>query len=376
MAASVVTGFVITALHALDSRNCAVLLLLDLFSAFDTVDHEILIHRLRTRFGIKVKALDWFRSYLTNRSQFVNIDGSKSDTHNMTCAVPQGSVLGPILYLLYTSALADILQRHNMLFHFYADDTQLYTSFACNDEHDLSSTAHGIEDCLADIKTWMLLNKLKLIGDKTELLVIHSRYRPSPVFSLNCGYDIIAPSDMARNIGMIFDKNMTVIPQINSVCKGAFYHLQNIARIRKFLTPKSTEILVHAFISSKLDYCNSLLYGVPKFQLEKLQHVQNADARLITQSCKYDHITPVLINLHWLPVEYRVKFKLLLLTFKALNELAPKYLTEMIEYYTPSRTLRSSSAFLLKQVRFNLQSYGEKSFTISAPMLWNNLPLL
>ena len=221
----------------------------------------------------------------------------------------------------------------------------------------------------------MLLNKLKLNGDKTELLVIHSRYRPSPVFSLNCGYDIITPSDMARNIGVIFDKNMTMIPQLNSVCKGARYHLRNIAKIRIFLTPKSTEILVYAFISSKLDYCNSLLYGVPKFQLQKLQHVQNAAARLITQSCKYDHITSVLINLHWLPVEYRVKFELLLLTFKALNELAPKYLTEMIKYYTPSRTLRSSSAFLLKQVRFNFQSYGAKSFTISAPMLWNNLPL-
>ena len=202
-----------------------------------------------------------------------------------------------------------------MLFHFYVDDTQLHTSFTCNDEHDLSSTAQHIEDCLADIRTWMLLNKLKLNEDKTELLVIHSRYCPSPVFSLNCGHYIITSSDMARNIGVIFDKNMTMIPQINSVCKGAFYHLRNIARIRKFLTPKSTEILVHAFISSKLDYCNSLFNGVPKFQLQKLQHVQNAAARLITQSCKYDHITPVLINLHWLPVEYRVKFKLLLLTF-------------------------------------------------------------
>ncbi|CAB4043612.1 Hypothetical predicted protein, partial [Paramuricea clavata] len=110
-------------LRALDSHNCVVLLLLDLSSSSDTVDHEFLIHRLRTRFGIKRKALDWLRSYLTNRSQFVNIDGSKSETHNMTCGVPQGSVLGPILYLLYTSPLADILRRHNMLFHFYADDT-------------------------------------------------------------------------------------------------------------------------------------------------------------------------------------------------------------------------------------------------------------
>ncbi len=221
---------------------------------------------------------------MTNRSQFVNIDDAESEAHNMTCGVPQGSVLRPTLYLLYTSPLADILRRHNMLFNFYADVTQLYTSFTCNDEHDLSSTAQRIEACLADIRTWMLLNKLKLNEDKTELLVIHSRYRPSLVFSLNCGHDIIIPSDLVRNIGVIFDKNMTMIPQINSICKGAFYHLRNIGRIRKFLTSKSTEMLVHAFISSKLDYCNSLFYGVPKFQLQKLQHGQNAAARLITLS--------------------------------------------------------------------------------------------
>ena len=104
-------------LRALDGHNCVVLLLLDLSSAFDAVDHEILLHRLNTKFGIKGKALDWFRSYLTERSQFVNIDGTKSDVHNVTCGVPQGSVLGPILYLLYTSPLADILRRHNMLIH-------------------------------------------------------------------------------------------------------------------------------------------------------------------------------------------------------------------------------------------------------------------
>ena len=192
-------------LCALVSHNCVVLLLLNLSSAFDTVDHEILIHHLRSRFGIKGKALDWLQSYLTNRSQFVNIDGVKSESHNMTCGVPQGSVLGPILYLLYTSPLADTLWRHNMLFHFYADDTQLYTSFTCNDEHDLSSTAQHIEYCLADISTWVVLSKLKLNEDKTELLVIHSHYRPSPVFSLNCGHDIIILSDLVRNIGVIFD---------------------------------------------------------------------------------------------------------------------------------------------------------------------------
>ena len=118
----------------------------------------------------------------------------------------------------------------------------------------------------------MSLNKLKINGDKTELLVSHSRHRPPPLFSpLNLGGDIITPTDMARNIGVMFNKTMTMSPHISSVCKGALYHLRNIARIRKCLTSKSTEILVHAFVSSKLDYCNSLLYGVPKFQLQKLQ---------------------------------------------------------------------------------------------------------
>ena len=121
--------------------------------------------------------------------------------------------------------------------------------------------------------------------------------------------------------------------------------------------------------------CSIPIEHVSTFQLQKLQYVQNAAARLITQFRKKYHITPVLIGLHGLPLEYRVQFKLISLTFKASNGLAPTYLTDMIERYTPSRTLRSSSAFLLKQERFNLQSYGARSFTVSAPMLWNTLPL-
>ena len=117
----------------------------------------------------------------------------------------------------------------------------------------------------------MLLNKLEFNENKTELRVIHSLYHPSPVFSLNRGYDIITPSNMANNIGVSFDKNTTMIAQINSVCKGAFYHLRNIGRIRKFLSLKSTEILVHAFISSQLDYCNSLFYGIIFIKTSKIQ---------------------------------------------------------------------------------------------------------
>ena len=154
-----------------------------------------------------------------------------------------------------------------------------------------------------------------------------------------------------------------------------FYHLRNIARIRKFISLKTTETLVHAFVNSKLDYCNSLTYDLPKYLLQKLQYVQNAAARHITGIQKHDHITPILMDLHWLPVNERIQFKTLLLTFKSLNGLAPVYIDEMIQCYVPNRKLRSSSAFLLKQNKWNLMSYGFRTFTVAAPFLWNSLPL-
>ena len=362
-------------LRAIDDRRCIVLLLLDLSAAFDTVDHDILLKRLQSKFGITDNALKWFKSYLFNRTQFVSIDDNKSKTFNLECGVPQGSILGPILYLLYTSPLADILRRHNMLFHLYADDTQLYVSFSCNDDIDLDLTTVNIESCLSDINNWMTLNKLKLNKSKTELLYFYSKHSPQKTFNpLRFGPDLIHPSPSTRNIGVIFDNTMSMSPHINSICKNAFYHLRNIARIRKFLSVKTTETLIHAFVTTKIDHCNSLLYGLPKNLVKKLQSVQNAAARLVTLSRKYDHITPILINLHWLPVEQRIMFKILILTFKSLNDQTPIYISDLISRYIPQRALRSSSDLLLNRVNCNMQSYGHRSFSVAAPKLWNNIP--
>ena len=154
-----------------------------------------MVQRLSTSFGIKGKALDSFTSYLTDRSQFVQIDLSESDKHSLLCGVPQGSVLGTILHLLYTSPLSDILRRHNMSFHFYADDIQLYTAFTYNNEFECNNTMARLHDCLADIRTWMTLNRLKLNKEKTELLVLHSRHRSPHAFaSLKIGSEVILPS--------------------------------------------------------------------------------------------------------------------------------------------------------------------------------------
>ena len=154
----------------------------------------------------------------------------------------------------------------------------------------------------------------------------------------------------------------------------AFYHLRTISRIRKYLSTQTTEILIHAFVTFKLDHCNSLLYNVPKNVIKKLQSVQNAAVRLITRSRKCDHITPILLALHWLPVSERIKFKILLLAFKALHQQSPTYIQDLITRYLPSRSLRSSSTLSLNPASFNLKTYGSRAFSVSAPELWNKLP--
>ena len=164
---------------------------------------------------------------------------------------------------------------------------------------ELTNSIAKIGKCLSDINKWMSINRLKLNKDKTELLYLFSKYNPQlSLPPLRFGTDIIKPSPHARNIGAIFDTTMSMLPHVNNVCKSAFYHLRNISCLRKNLSTQTTEILIHAIITSKLDHCNSLLYNVATNVIEKLQLVQNAAARLITPSRKCDHITPILLVLH------------------------------------------------------------------------------
>ena len=170
------------------------------------------------------------------------------------------------------------------------------------------------------------------------------------------GDEQILPKSSARNLGVTFDECCNMEEHVKKICKTSYYHLRNISKIRKYLTEETTEILVYAFVSSKLD-CNSLLYGLPKHMISSLQSVQNTAARIVTLTKKFDHITPVLIQLHWLPVHFRILFKVLLLVYKALNGMAPLYIMELLSYRTCSRTLRSTAV------------------SVAAPKLWNELPL-
>ena len=167
--------------------------------------------------------------------------------------------------------------------------------------------------------------------DKTELVVLGARHRSLlPLTSISVCDEVISKASTARNIGIVYDTFVSMENHVTAICKAGFYHLRNISRIRKYMSRHTTEILVHAFITSRLDFCNSLLYGLPKQTLMRLQHVQNVAARIVTLAAKREHISPVLYELHWLPVQERIVFKILLMTFKCLNGLAPSYLSELI----------------------------------------------
>ena len=258
-----------------------------------------------------------------------------------------------------------------MNFHFYADDCQIY--FSLDSVSSVITTR--IETCLQDIETWMSLNKLKLNGDKTELLVIGSGNLSAsklPSFTA-IGGSVIQLSHSVRNIGVIFDNKLNMERQVSAICKSAFFHIRNISRIRKFLSVSSTKALVHAFVTCRLDNCNSLLYGLPKHLVHRRQLAQNCAARPILCGRKHDHVTPLLRELHWLPVEQRIIFKILFFTFKALNNLCPSYINDSLETYKPTRSLRSSSRNLLMIPRSRLKSYGDRAFSVAAPKLWNDI---
>jgi hypothetical protein len=362
---------------AVDNGNAVALVLLDLSAAFDTVDHAILLSRLSDYLGIQGKALAWFESYLSDRKQAVRINGVSSEYHDLKYGVPQGSVLGAKLFSVYTLPVGFIIRKYGLYFHIFADDKQLYVIFKPTPEAS-AITREQLENCISEVRIWFALNFLKCNDDKTIFMVISSRFKPSPPLnSIAIGEDEVNKSTSARNIGVLFDEGMSLESHVNKVTQDCYFQLYQLGSIRSDLTNAATKTLVHAYVTSRLDYCNSLFIELPKYLIKQLQGVQNAAARLISGTRKFDHITPVLIKLHWLPVHERIQFKVLLLTHKALNGKAPVYIRELLtllDDLRPTRKLRSSNRMLLSSKKSEMKNYGDRAFSVVAPLLWNVLP--
>ena len=184
---------------------------------------------------------------------------------------------------MYMSPIAKITSRYGLKYHLYADDSQLYISFKTDSHEDLQMVKAKIETCVKEINAWLVHNGLKLNQDKSELVLFTSKFRDEPILDhVEIIDEKIKPVSTSKTLGVIIDKYFSLNEHITKLCKSAHFHLRNICKIRRYLDGKSTEILIHAFVSSKLDYCNSLLYGLPAYQIHKLQLLQSTAARIVT----------------------------------------------------------------------------------------------
>jgi hypothetical protein len=361
-------------LCAVDDRQYVLLVLLDLSAAFDTIDHEAMISRLNNLFGITGRALTWMKSYFSERTQRIVVNKCASTPIPLSTGIPQGSVAGPGTFPAYTQPIATVARQNGIDLHLYADDTQLYIGCRLQD-HEASK--QQLESCIAEVRQWMADNMLKLNDDKTEYLVIGSRHMlrqvPESLLSIQVGDKTIAAVSSARNIGVMVDSTLSMEQQVTNVCRACYMGIRDVGKIRPYLTEDATKKLVIAFVISKLDCNNALLYKISKFLQNKLQLVQNNAARLIVRKTKHESIKETRKHLHWLPIEFRIRYKINLLTFKCLQNLAPIYLQELLHPYEPKRDLRSADKGYLKETKTRTVA-GDRAFCNAAPALWKQLP--
>ena len=241
---------------------------------------------------------------------------------------------------------------------------------------EFKSAELSIQTCISAVLRWMDSNKLMLNTEKTEFMIVGSAFRIDQVESKSIKImDIEIPFQQSvKYLGVKLDQSLTMSDHISEVCRKSFLSVRRISTIRSYLSEDDTACLVSSFITSHIDFCNSSLVGIPSAQIDRLQKIQNCAARLITRKKKFDHITQILKQLHWLPIKFRIQFKLALLAYRHFDGSLPSYLSSVLSTYKPPRNLRSSSERLLQIPRVNLKTAGERSFRYAAPSVWNSLP--
>ena len=360
----------------MDRNQAVVLVLLDMSAAFDTIQISQLLTTLNDCFGVNSLALKWIESYMSSRFFSVQVAGELSTWKELRYGVPQGSVLGPLLFSAYTTPIRDILTKHNVRYHKFADDLQIYVDYNPSMAGEIGRVQLLLKACIDEVQQWMLMNKLKLNAEKTEYITFISPFQLKKfgLFDIQVGDVTISPVKAVRNLGAYMNTHSTTSAQVDAICKKCNYHLRRIGSIRRYLTRDIVQGVVVALILSNIDYCNALLCGGPANQVTRLQKLQNRAARLVTRSPSDCRITPILMDLHWLPVAARIHYKIVLIVYKALHGQAPQYLATLLQPRTRDPRLRQIYDKTDLDTPIPVRAGTRLAFGIAGPTQWNKIP--
>ena len=356
-------------LEAMDQRSATALILLDLSKAFDSVHHPTLLSKLY-QLGASPEVVKWFKSYLTGRTQFVRIGTAVSSSLDITSGVPQGAILSPLLFSIYVNELPQV-PRHSCL-KSYVDDSKMFLSFCINDANNakehLQQDLSNVAKCCSELH--LLINPMK-----TKYLLIGTRQLlqnlPSDMSLIFLG-EIITPVPVAKDLGLIMDSHLTYDQHITEVVSSCMSKLSQINRACKCFNKETLSLLISALVMNKLLYCSSVWSNTSAKNINKLQSVQNFACRIVTNTKKFDHITPKLRELSWLPVKEQLLFRDTVMMYKCVHDLAPPYLcnkfskrSDLHERYTRNRELF--------QIPMYNTTIGQRTFNYRGAKIWNSV---
>ena len=329
--------FQVTALNLMNdlflsfnNGNISVLALLDFSSAFHTIDHPILVHRLHADFGFTGYVLLWFSSYVTYRTHYVSLSNHFSAFARVHSGVPQGSVLYPLLLTMYVKPLSAIIDSHSIVRHSFADDLQLQMS---TPPDGISELLHSIQSSIGNVKAWAIANMLKLNDNKTDIMLVTSK-RIKHLHNLPTSITIVNAQipfkQSVKKLGSTLDCHITMNVHFTKIARTRYFELRHLASICGFQTSTATATIVSAFVLSRIDYCNSLLFGSTDDVTSHLQRIQNNAARVILRLLMSSSITTHVKSLQWLPFKVRSIYKIACLCYHCHSSTAPSHVADTL----------------------------------------------
>lgn len=340
---------------------------IDLTKAFDTIDHEIILRKM-SYLGVDLAAIKWFSSYLSGRTQRCSVGGKLSSARTLSCGVPQGSILGSLLFLRDINDLPNSLRGAAP--RMFADDTNLTISAKTLTELELALTPE-----LNNLSRWLKANKLSLNVAKTELMIIGSRQRLSAQcndFEMRIDDQIIKRVDKTKSLGLTIDAQLSWGSHIEEICKKVSSAIGALKRVRPFISKETAIQIYNALIMPHFDYCSPVWDCLSGYLSDKLQKLQNRAARIITKLPFNTSLNHLLSTLDWERLSLRREKQKAIMMYKIINNLAPEYLQSLFsQHHSVYDTRNSEGRLALSKPNTN---YLKRSFSYSGAMLWNKLP--